>query len=96
MQCQADESVKFFFKLPNGFKIPTPVGNYIPDWVVIFENDKKIYFVVETKTSIEVQDLRGKETTKISSGRKHIAVAKDDKLRYCVVSGLGGVKANAI
>jgi type III restriction enzyme len=50
-ECEVDSSVKFFFKLPKAFKIPTPVGNYNPDWAVVFENDHKIYFVVETKST---------------------------------------------
>jgi len=43
------EQVKFFLKLPNWFKIETPIGTYNPDWAIVFEEDKKIYFVAETK-----------------------------------------------
>ena len=47
--CETSEQVKFYFKLPNWFKIPTPIGNYNPDWAIVFEGDRKIYFVAETK-----------------------------------------------
>jgi len=41
---EADNKVKFYFKLPRGFKILTPLGNYVPDWAVILENDRRLYF----------------------------------------------------
>ena len=47
--CETSEQIKFYFKLPNWFKIPTPIGNYNPDWALVFEDDHKIYFVAETK-----------------------------------------------
>ena len=53
------ENVKFYFKLPNWFKIPTPIGNYNPDWALVFEDDKKIYFVAETKETGTPQVLSG-------------------------------------
>ncbi|GBR76498.1 restriction endonuclease [Candidatus Termititenax persephonae] len=75
--CEADESVKFYFKLPKGFKIPTPVGSYIPDWAVIFENERRIYFVAETKSSLNSDLLRSIENLKIQCGVKHFAKFKD-------------------
>lgn len=47
--CESSDQIKFYFKLSNWFKIPTPIGNYNPDWATVFEDDKKIYFVAETK-----------------------------------------------
>ncbi|WP_207679504.1 hypothetical protein [Desulfonema magnum] len=41
-------------------KIPTPVGTYNPDWAVIFNNDKKIYFIAETKSAKDSDKLRKK------------------------------------
>lgn len=43
------EQVKFFLKLPSWFKIETPIGTYNPDRAIVFEDDKKLYFVAETK-----------------------------------------------
>ena len=70
-ECEADSKVKFYFKLPRGFKIPTPVGNYIPDWAVILENDYRLYFVAETKSTLDNKLLRGIEGLKIECGKKH-------------------------
>lgn len=72
-ECEADSKVKFYFKLPRGFKIPTPLGNYIPDWAVILENDKRLYFVAETKSTLDNELLRGIEELKIECGKKHFA-----------------------
>ena len=79
---QVDENVKFFFKLPRGFKIPTPLGNYNPDWAVVFENDNRIYFVVETKGTLDKQQLRELERLKINCGEKHFAVLDVPNLSY--------------
>jgi type III restriction enzyme len=75
--CSVDERVRFFFKLPNKFKIPTPLGNYNPDWAVVFEDDKKVYFVAETKSSLIDAALRQSENLKINCGKKHFALAPD-------------------
>ncbi len=68
---EADKGVKFYFKLPRGFKIPTPLGDYIPDWAVILEKDKRLYFVAETKSTLNLEGLRGIEELKIECGQKH-------------------------
>jgi len=75
--CSNDERVRFFFKLPSRFKIPTPLGNYNPDWAVVFEGDARVYFVAETKSSTVEQDRRQAENLKITCGRKHFELSKD-------------------
>ena len=75
--CSDDERVRFFFKLPSRFKIPTPLGNYNPDWAVVFEGDARVYFVAETKSSTVEQDRRQAENLKIACGRKHFELSKD-------------------
>ncbi len=70
-ECEADSNIKFYFKLPHGFKIPTPLGAYIPDWAVILENDRRLYFVAETKSTLDNELLRGVEELKIACGKKH-------------------------
>jgi type III restriction enzyme len=96
LQCQADESVQFFFKLPNGFKIPTPIGNYTPDWAVIFQGNKRIYFVAETKSTSVERKLRGDENIKIKIGEKHFELAKSEEVKFVAVNSLNGLKANSI
>jgi type III restriction enzyme len=68
-----DEDVELFFKIPSKFKIDTPIGTYNPDWAVYLnhEGSRKLYFVLETKTSIDKKDLRGGEDWKIHCGKKH-------------------------
>ena len=68
-----DSEVKLFFKIPDKFKIHTPIGNYTPDWAVYVEteNEKKLYFVIETKGSTNYLDLRDRESIKIKCGKKH-------------------------
>ncbi|MDL1910766.1 DEAD/DEAH box helicase [Chloroflexi bacterium CFX6] len=84
-ECEADENVKFFFKLPRGFKVPTPIGNYVPDWAVVFENDKRIYFVAETKGTLDKQLLREVENMRIKCGEKHFALFKPSGVEYKLV-----------
>ena len=70
---ERNKSIKLYAKLPNWFKVPTPLGSYNPDWVVLIEVDgkEKLYFVVETKGDIMFDALRPTESAKISCGRKH-------------------------
>ncbi|GAK61469.1 restriction endonuclease [Candidatus Vecturithrix granuli] len=82
--CEADERIKFFFKLPRGFKIPTPLGNYTPDWAVIFEHDRRVYFVAETKGSLNRQLLREVERLKIECGAKHFALFQPLDVKYTI------------
>ncbi len=75
-----NESVKVYAKLPDWFKIPTPLGSYNPDWAIVIEDNgqNKLYFVVETKGSIEGKDLRPTELAKIQCGEKHFAALDND------------------
>jgi type III restriction enzyme len=82
--CSNDERVRFFFKLPDRFKIPTPLGNYNPDWAVVFEGDARVYFVAETKSSTIEKDRRHDENLKIACGRKHFELSKDVVFRDVV------------
>jgi len=79
--------VVVYAKLPKGFFIPTPVGNYNPDWAIAFEQGKvkHIYFVAETKGSMSTLDLRGIEDCKISCARKFFAKITSEQVKYDVV-----------
>jgi type III restriction enzyme len=76
----ADPDVKLFFKIPNRFKIETPIGTYNPDWAVYLEHngDKKLYFVLETKGTTSLFDLRTPEQLKIKCGKAHFAALEND------------------
>jgi len=67
--CESSEQIEFYFKLPYWFEIKTPIRQYRPDWAVVFKNEKRIYFVAETKSV--GQELRGSEKLKIDCGKAH-------------------------
>ena len=66
------EEVFIYAKLPKGFYIPTPVGHYSPDWAIVFHEGKvkHIYFVAETKGTMESLNLRPIEKAKIDCAKK--------------------------
>jgi type III restriction enzyme len=70
-ELEALEQVKFYIKLPNWFTIDTPLGSYNPDWAVVFNGDKRLYFVAETKASTDEKDLRLRGKLKAECGREH-------------------------
>jgi len=71
--CEARDDIKFYFKLPFWFKIETPIGKYTPDWALVYEGDKRVYFVAETKGTDDINDpsLSTGERHKILCGKKH-------------------------
>ncbi len=73
-----------YAKLPKGFSIPTPVGNYSPDWAIAFNEGtvKHIYFVAETKGTMESLQLRPIEKAKISCARKLFNEISTDNVVY--------------
>ncbi len=79
--------VVVYAKLPKGFKIPTPVGDYTPDWAIAFNENseiKHIYFIAETKGTSDTLQLRPVEQKKIECAKK-IYNVPDSKVRYeCV------------
>ena len=89
--CETSEQVKFYFKLPNWFKIPTPIGFYNPDWAVILENDRRIYFIAETKDTgtpdVDLNKLRPDERLKITCGKA--CFEKSQTTEYRVVNRVG-------
>lgn len=68
-ECESNVNVEFYFKLPSEFKIATPIGTYNPDWAVVFENENKIFFIVETKG--KDQELLDSEKMKIKCGKAY-------------------------
>ncbi len=75
-----DDEVKLFFKLPDAFKLQTPVGTYTPDWVIYWEregNDKKI-LIIETKGSTVPMEQRGRERMKIQCGKVYFRTLDPD------------------
>src|SRR5258708_37511982 len=78
------DDVKLYLKLPRWFTVPTPVGNYNPDWAIVIEvrdafgqpTDKPLlYLVRETKDTTRLDDLRSDERRKILCGKSHFQEA---------------------
>jgi type III restriction enzyme len=94
-ELDTSEEVIVYAKLPRGFLIPTPVGDYNPDWAISFKRGtvKYIYFVAETKGSMSTMKLRQIEHTKIKCARKFFAEINQsidaDKVKYDVVTDYG-------
>ena len=82
----ADVSV--YVKLPKGFYINTPVGRYNPDWAIAFneENVKHIWFIAETKGSMQTLQLKAIEKAKIKCAKEHFKAISADTVQYGVVS----------
>ena len=83
--------VVVYAKLPSGFSIPTPVGNYNPDWAISFKEGavKHVYFVAETKGSMSSMELREIEKTKIECARKFFDEINPERVKYDVVDSYG-------
>jgi type III restriction enzyme len=90
-ELDASSEVVVYAKLPRSFYIPTPVGNYNPDWAIAFQAGKvkHVYFVAETKGSLSSMDLRKVEEAKIECARKFFAKITSDQVKYDVVNSYG-------
>lgn len=81
---EAAEEVEVYAKLPKGFHIPTPVGNYSPDWAIAFKKDsvKHIFFIAETKGTMDSLELREIEKSKIRCAKKLFNEISTENVRY--------------
>lgn len=89
-QLDVSDEVVVYSKLPRGFSIPTPVGDYNPDWAIAFRDDvtniKHVYFVAETKGSMSSLQLKGVENAKIECARKFFSSLDKADVKYDVVT----------
>ena len=83
-----NENVKLFIKLPTWFKIDTPIGPYNTDWAFMTEREEKLYFLRETKSTLDSKERRDKENQKIQCGHRHFETIDVD---YGVVTKLEDV-----
>jgi len=82
----ADEVV-VYAKLPRGprgFYIPTPVGKYSPDWAISFKKGavKHIFFIAETKGTMDSLQLRPIEQAKITCAKKLFNELSTSEVKY--------------
>ena len=98
-QLEKNEAVKVYAKLPGWFKVPTPLGSYNPDWAVLvdLDGDERLYFVVETKSSLFTDDLRNKESAKIKCGEAHFEALEvgENPARFVKATKLEDVMAHS-
>lgn len=79
------DEVCVYAKLPRSFQIPTPVGNYAPDWAIAFNDKmgvKHIFFIAETKGTMDSMQLKGVEKAKIDCAKKLFNNISTSKVRY--------------
>ena len=86
-ELDTNTNVAVYVKLPDGFYISTPVGHYNPDWAIAFYEGtvKHIYFVAETKGSMNSMQLRLIEDAKIHCAREHFKAISNGDVVYDVV-----------
>ena len=91
-QLEKHNEVKLYTKLPGWFTVPTPLGSYNPDWAVLIDSKKgeRLYLVVETKSSLDLENLRVSESAKIECGKAHFkALAHTESpARYQIASSV--------
>jgi len=78
VQLDSDDRIKMFIKLPDWFKVETPIGGYVPDWAILTtkgkDNQERLYFIIETKSTTDERGLRVSENEKIYCAKKHFEV----------------------
>lgn len=86
-ELDTNTNVAVYVKLPDGFYISTPVGHYNPDWAIAFYEGtvKHIYFVAETKGSMNSMQLRLIEESKIHCAREHFKTISNGEVVYDIV-----------
>ena len=96
---EKNAAVKLYAKLPGWFTVPTPLGSYNPDWAVLIDTDEgeRLYFVVETKGSTLLDDLRLTESAKIECGKAHFHAleVRENPVRYKVAASVDQLLGNA-
>ena len=91
-ELDTSSEIVVYAKLPRGFLIPTPVGDYNPDWAISFKagSVRHIYFVAETKGTMSSMKLREIEKKKIECARKFFDEISqritEDRVKYDVVT----------
>ena len=93
-------NVKVYTKLPRGFKIDTPIGEYIPDWAIVWKatDGDKLYLVRETKFGYKdlSQEINKEEEFKILSAHKHFKAIDFDEYRIAEKEDLSDLLTNEV
>lgn len=89
-----DEHIKLFTKLPRRFKVRTPVGEYSPDWAIVYNDNgtDRLYLVRETKGTLNLDDLHWDEAMRIRFARRHFEVAPSGPVDYQFTTAEAGMR----
>lgn len=94
---EKNENIKVYAKLPGWFRVPTPLGTYNPDWAVLVEDGgaERLYFVVETKSTLFDDELRDRESAKIACGKAHFETlsVSENPAKFVVAKSLSDLQA---
>ena len=92
---EKSSNISVYAKLPDWFKIDTPLGTYNPDWAIMWNDgdSEQLFFVVESKGSTELFDLRPKEKAKIDCGKQHFKALGSEMM---VATTIGDVEDYAL
>jgi type III restriction enzyme len=87
-------TVKLFTKLPRRFRVKTPVGEYSPDWAIVYEHDgeEHLYLVRETKDTLDLDDLEWDEAMRIRFATRHFAVAPRGVVDFLHTTANAGIR----
>lgn len=88
--CDTSDDVEFFLKLPRWFIIRTPIGEYRPDWALMLKPEKRLYFVAETKSTLDKTKRLVSENQKITCGYKHFK--EFEEVKFTEATNLGDIQ----
>jgi type III restriction enzyme len=90
------EHVRFFTKLPRRFRVRTPVGEYSPDWAIVYAQDgtERLYLVRETKDTLNLDDLDWDEAMRIRFAQRHFDAAPAGRVDFAHTTGHNGLRVN--
>lgn len=93
----SDDHVKLFTKLPRRFRVRTPVGEYSPDWAIVYDDNgtERLYLVRETKGTTKLNDLPWDQAMRIRFARKHFEKAPAGKVDYFFTTAEAGLRVAA-
>jgi len=88
------DHVKLFTKLPRRFRVRTPVGEYSPDWAIVYDEDgvQKLYLIRETKDTLNLDDLDWDEAMRIRFAKRHFAAASVGPVDYAHTTDTDGLR----
>lgn len=91
------DDVRLFTKLPRRFRVRTPVGEYSPDWAIVYDDNgaQRLYLVRETKNTLNLNDLEWDEAMRIRFATRHFDAAPNGTVDYLSTTDRDGLRIAA-